>query len=86
MQELLPMRGAQLADAIQRTGALGLTLGSVSFSQPMTLTPALDVFLREMDGLTATRRSRGEGCNGESQVGLGFRLQVEVSAHSKQPP
>lgn len=49
--ELLPMTGNDLADSIEKKGSLALTLGAVSFSQPLTLTPALTVFLREMDGL-----------------------------------
>ena len=49
--ELLPMTGNQLADAIMRQGALGLTLGAVSFSQPMKLSAMRNTFLRQMDGL-----------------------------------
>jgi hypothetical protein len=45
------MTGNALADSIEQKGALGLTLGAVTFSQPLALTPALTVFLREMDGL-----------------------------------
>ena len=49
--ELLPMTGPELADQVENRGALSLTLGAVSFSQPVNLTPVLQVFLRQMDGL-----------------------------------
>ncbi len=51
--ELLPMGGAALADRVKRTGALQLTLGAVTFSQPYVLSPVTERFLRGIDGLTS---------------------------------
>ena len=51
--ELLPVSGTTLVDVIQRTGALQLTLGAVTFSQPYSLSPVTERFLRGIDGVTS---------------------------------
>ena len=49
--ELLSVRGGSLANRVQETGKLGLSLGAVHLEQALDLTPARESFLRSIDGV-----------------------------------